>query len=116
MRKETRRIRKDKTRAARRWRSFWKLLLCVTLLSFLVLDGYRFTQRFQYWCRNREIKQGYVEEVERLRQEQQQLKEEIHKLRYSPLAQERIAREMGYIKPGETVYKFVPKTYMEDRQ
>jgi cell division protein FtsB len=116
MRKENRRVRKDKTPAVRRWRSFWKLLLCAALVSFLVLDGYRFTQRFQYWCRNREIKREYIEEVERLRQEQQRLKEEIYKLRYSPLAQERIAREMGYIKPGETVYKFIPKTDTEDRQ
>ena len=74
------------------------------------MDGYRFVQGLQYWWRNREIKQGYVEEVERLQQEQQRLKEEVYKLKYNPLTQERLAREMGYIKPGETVYKFVPKS------
>ena len=79
------------------------------ILSFLAIDSYKFVPRVRYWWRNREIKQGYVTEVERLRQEQQQLKEEIDKLEHSPLTQERIAREMGYIKPGETVYKFVPK-------
>ena len=88
-------------------------MLCVVLLSFLVLDGYRFARGFQYWWRNRKIKQAYVEEVERLRQEQQQLKEEIHRLEHSALAQERLAREMGYIKPGETVYMLVPRVYKE---
>jgi len=55
-----------------------------------------------------EIKQEYVMAVEELRQKQRQLKAEIERLENSTLAQERLAREMGYIKPGEIVYKFVP--------
>jgi len=109
MKRKNRRIDKNTTRSARRWRAFGKLLLCVAFLSFLALDGYRSARGFQYWWRNREIKRGYVQEVERLRQEQQRLKEEIHKLEHSLLTQEELAREMGYIKPGEIVYKFVPK-------
>jgi cell division protein FtsB len=101
---------KGKTRPAKTRHSFWKLLLCAIFLSFLALDGYRLSQGIQYWWRNREIKQEYVKEVERLRQEQRRLEHEIHNLRYNTLTQERIAREMGYIKPGETVYKFVPKS------
>ena len=85
-------------------------MLCIALVSFLALDGYRFTQVFQYWRRNREIKQGYAREVERLWQERQRLKERAYKLEHNLLTQERLAREMGYIKPGETVYKFVPKS------
>jgi cell division protein FtsB len=109
MKKKNRRINGNTTRSARRWRAFGKLLFCVAFLSFLALNGYRFTRGFRYWSRNREIRRGYVQEVERLRQEQERLKEEIYKLKHSLLAQERLAREMGYIKPGEIVYKFVPK-------
>lgn len=110
MRKNNRRINRDTTHRAKRWRSFGKLLLCVAFLSFLALDSYRFVRGFQYWRRNREIKRGYVEEVDRLRQEQRKMKEEIYKLEHSLLTQEGLAREMGYIKPGEIVYKFVPKS------
>ena len=39
----------------------------------------------------------------------EQLKEEIYKLKHDLFTQEQLAREMGYIKPGETVYKFAPK-------
>jgi cell division protein FtsB len=107
---KSRRVDKSIMRSTRRRHAFWKLLLCVIFLSFLALDGYRFARGLEYWWRNRDIRQGYVREVERLRQEQQRLKEEIRKLEHNILTQERLAREMGYIKPGETVYRFVPKT------
>jgi len=111
MKKKNRRISKHKEQGARGWHTFGKLLLCIAFLSFLALDGYRFVKGFRYWWRNREIRQGYVEEVEWLRREQKRLKGEIHNLRYSLFAQEELAREMGYIKPGEIVYKFVPKPH-----
>jgi cell division protein FtsB len=79
------------------------------LLSFLAIDGYKFIPQVRYWWRNKEIKQGYVEEISRLQQEQERMKEEIEKLKNNALTHERLAREIGYIKPGETVYKFVPK-------
>jgi len=78
------------------------------IVSFLAIDGYKFVPRFRYWWRNMEIKQEYVMAVEELRQKQRRLKAEIERLENSTLAQERLAREMGYIKPGEIVYKFVP--------
>ena len=109
MRKRNRRIDRNRARRARAWGFFWKLLVFVGVLSFLAIDGYKFVPRLQYWWNNREIKQEYVTEVERLRGEQQRLKEEMDKLGHSLLTQERLAREMGYIKPGETVYKLVPK-------
>ena len=89
----------------------WKLLFCFAFLSFLIMDGYRSIRGFERWRRNRAIKQGYVQAVERLRLEQKQLEEEIRKLESNPLAQERVAREMGYIKPGETVYKLGRKPH-----
>ena len=97
-------------RSGKGWRAFCKVLVCVAFLAFLTTQGYRLIQGFQHWRRNKEIKLGYVEEVERLKQHQQQQKEEIHKLEHNLLAQEKLAREMGYIKQGETVYKFVPKS------
>ena len=96
------------TRGTKRWETFLILLICTAFLSFLAADGYRFIKGLQYWNRNREIKQGYVREVEKLQREQQRLKEEIDNLENNVLTQERLAREIGYIKPGEIVYKFKP--------
>jgi cell division protein FtsB len=109
MRRRNRRTDGDGEHRGRIWGILWKVLVCAGILSFLAVDGYKFVPRLQYWWRNRQIKQEYVIEVDRLHQEQQQLKEEIYKLEHSLLTQERLAREMGFIKPGETVYKFRAK-------
>jgi len=85
------------------------MLICTVLICFLIVDSYRFVKGLQYWNRNREIKQGYVSKVETLRQEQQRLEKEIDDLKHNALAQERSAREIGYIKPGEIIYKFAPE-------
>jgi cell division protein FtsB len=105
MKKKDRRIGKNSARRTKKWSIFLKLLLFIAFLSFLAIDGYRAVQRFQYWQRNSEIKEGYVQAVDQLRQEQKRLEKEIHDLKSRSLSQERLAREMGYIKPGETVYK-----------
>ena len=109
MRKRNRRFDKKRARRASTRGAFWKLLVFVGILAFLAMDGYKFVPRLQYWWHNRQIKQGYVAEVQKLHEEQQRLKEERDRLGHNLLTQERLAREMGYIKPGETVYKLVPK-------
>jgi len=98
-------------RRKKKWSILWKVLLCIAFLFFMTMDGYRSIRRFQYWQRNKEIKREYVQAVERLQQEKRQLEKEINDLKNRPLTQERLARKIGYIKPGETVYKFVPKPY-----
>lgn len=74
------------------------------------LETYRLVRGVQYWSYNRKTKQSYVQEIEKLQKTKQSLREEIHKLKENNLAQERLAREMGYVRPGEIVYKFIPKT------
>ena len=110
MKRKSVRAGENATSSGRKWKIFVKLLLLVAFLSFLAMDGYRFIRGFQYWQRNREIKQGYVRDVDRLREEKKQLEEKLQRLEHSLLAQERLAREMGYIKPGETVYKIKQTT------
>lgn len=109
MRNRTGRRTIRNTHRAKKWETLCVLLVCTVLLSLLVVDSYRFIKVLQYWNRNREIKQGYVSKVEALRQEQRRLKGEIDDLKSNVLAQERLAREIGYIKPGEIMYKFAPE-------
>lgn len=108
MSRKNRRVNRNTKRRDKLRGIFLTVLICAMIVSFLAIDGYKFVPRFQYWLRNREIKQEYVMAVEEVRQEQERLKAEIDKLKNNSLTQERLAREMGYIKPGETVYKFVP--------
>lgn len=105
MPKRNRRVSENAIRWKKIWGFLWKFVICAALLSFLAMDGYKSVPRFKYWWRNRAIKQDYLEEIESLRQKRQQLRETKNKLESNLLTQERIAREMGYIKPGETVYK-----------
>lgn len=92
----------------RRWETILILTICAAFLCFITIDSYRFVKGLKYWHRNREVKQEYVREVEKLQQKQQWLEDEIDKLKNNTLTKERLAREIGYIKPGETVYKFEP--------
>lgn len=108
MSRKNRRVNRNTQRRDRLRSIFLTVLVCAMIVSFLAIDGYKFVPRFQYWWRNREIKREYVMAVEEVRQEQRRLKAEIDKLENNTLTQERLAREMGYIKPGEIVYKFVP--------
>jgi len=93
-------------RIAKRWETLCILVICTVLVCFLIVDSYRFVKGLQYWSRNRGIKQEYVSKVEALRQEHQRLEKGIDDLKHNVLAQERAAREIGYIKPGEIMYKF----------
>ena len=109
MNSRNRRIGGNTNQAARGWNLFGRLLLGAAFLFLLTIGGYRFVRGFQYWRRNSNIRREYIQEVDRLRQQRQHLKDELYKLEYSLLAQERLAREIGYIKPGEVVYKFASK-------
>jgi cell division protein FtsB len=109
MNSRNRRINGNTNQAAKGWNLFGRLLLGTTLIFLLTIGGYRFVRGFQYWRRNLKIRREYIQEVDRLKQKRQRLKDELYKLEHSLLAQERLAREIGYIKPGEVVYKFAQK-------
>jgi cell division protein FtsB len=104
-----RRINGNTNQAVKGWNLFGRLLLGAAFLFLLTIGGYRFVRGFQYWRRNLKIRREYIQEVDRLRQKHQRLKDELYKLEHSLLAQERLAREIGYIKPGEVLYKFAQK-------
>jgi len=97
------------SRRARIWRIFWMVLICLAIVPAIGLESYRSVKVFRHWNRNRLIKQTCIQELDSLRLEQQKLKDEVYKLKYNTLAQERVAREMGYVRPGEVVYRFIPK-------
>jgi len=86
-----------------------RVLLCCVLLFFMSITGYRFVKGFQYWRRNAIVKRGYEAKVQKLKQERDHLMDKVDKIRNNSLMQERLAREIGYIKPGETKYKFINK-------
>lgn len=94
------------TRSRKRF-VLWLLggILC---FSFLVIGSYRLINGFQYWQNNKQVRDSYIKTIEKLRLEQQILKEELDKIQHNNLTKERLARELGYIKPGETVYKIIP--------
>lgn len=84
------------------------LLVGILGFSFLAVGSYRLINGFQYWQHNKQVRDSYVQAIEELKLEQQSLKEELYKLQYNQLTKERLARELGYIKQGETVYKIMP--------
>ncbi|MEK7399671.1 MAG: septum formation initiator family protein [Candidatus Poribacteria bacterium] len=85
----------------------WRLLICIIVTIVFSVQIYTFGDAFKYWWGNKEIKKKYTQLVSQLEQQQEMMKKEILNLKNNKLAQERLAREMGYIKPGEIVYKFI---------
>jgi cell division protein FtsB len=85
----------------------WRLLVCIIVTIAISVQIYTFGDAFKYWWGNRDIKKKYTQQISQLEQQQEMMKKEILNLKNNKLAQERLAREMGYIKPGEVVYKFI---------
>ena len=93
------------------WRISRMIIICVIATIIISVQVYRLGDAFRYWWRNREVKKLYIQEISKLEQQQENMKEELHNLKYNTLTNERLAREMGYVKSGEIVYKFTPKSY-----
>ena len=101
-----RRLRNPQKQRVGFWYILRTLLICAVITVIISVQIYRFRDAFNYWLSNREVKQRYIQEVNVLMQQQESMKNELNRLKYSRLTQERLAREMGYVKPGEVVYKF----------
>lgn len=83
----------------------WLFIFAVVLLGVCI---YRLVEGVREWQEDRRIEQHYAEELRKLELERDRLKVRVEKLRTNELAKERLARGLGYIKPGEIVYKVVP--------
>jgi cell division protein FtsB len=81
--------------------------LFILALVVLLVSLYRFVEGFQNWQEARQIKQNYLEELDAFKLKREDLKERVEKLKSDELSKERLARRLGYIKPGEIVYKVV---------
>ena len=89
----------------RRPRAGLFLLLCfLGLLLFLSLFGDRsLFQLYQMWSARAHLEQ----QIEALKQENALLRQEVEALRRHPSRTEEIARrDLGLVRPGETVYQF----------
>jgi cell division protein FtsB len=81
--------------------------LSIVAFVVLLISLYRFVEGFQNWQEARAIKRRFHNEIAELERKRDQLQLRIEKLRTDELTKERLARRVGYIKPGETVYKIV---------
>ncbi len=82
------------------------LLLFGTLLLLALFGGEN--NLLSLWKLHRQ-RQALLEEVERLRVDNQLLADQIRALREDPSAIEKVAREhLGMSAPGETIYRILP--------
>lgn len=84
-----------------------RLIISIIATIMISFQIYSLGGEIKHWQENREKKQKYIQEINDLEQQQRLLKKEILELKNNKLTLERLAREMGYIKPGEIVYKFI---------
>jgi cell division protein FtsB len=96
---------------------FLQSWLFIVTLPVLLISSYRFVEEFQNWQKARQVKQDYLEKLGELEQKRDRLKLRAEKLTSDELNQERLVRQFGFIKPGETVYKVVKSrttSFIED--
>jgi len=90
---------KEKRRIFFRW-----LIICLVLFFLFGNRGFRNLIRGQFRLKKLE------KELVKLSNENQELRRQLYSLETDPLVIERIARaKLNFIKPGETIYRFVPK-------
>ena len=77
------------------------------LASLMLLVGLsHFVKGFHGWQEARGMKQQYLEELRVLELERDHLKVRVEKLKTDEFTKEQLVREkLGYVKPGEIVYK-----------
>ncbi|MBM3212940.1 hypothetical protein FJZ33_12015 [Candidatus Poribacteria bacterium] len=92
----------------RRKRLILWAITSILAFSLIFISSVRLVYGFQYWQQNKQAKESYIQSIEKLKLEQQSIKEEIDKLQNSILIKERLARELGYIKTGEIIYRITP--------
>jgi cell division protein FtsB len=84
------------------------LLLCFLFICYVYLGGDH--GLLKIWSQRREI-ESLQHHIQRLRAEQQDLKQECLWLETDTLYIEKKAREeLGMVREGERVYQFVPQT------
>ena len=91
-----------------------KWIWLVVLVVVLPVIGYFFSSNYRILRRYKEEVAKLDQIVAELDKENSLLKKEVEELKYNPLYVERIARrELGMIRPGETIYRVKEKTQIK---
>jgi len=91
------------------WRVFRIIIIYAIITIIVSIQIYRLGDGFRYWWQNKRLKKQYIQEIASLEQKQAEMKRELDSLKYGVFENERLAREIGYVKPGEIVFRFKSK-------
>jgi cell division protein FtsB len=95
----------EKQEGRPKWaRSPWNSLLTVALLTLLVLSGFALYQRYQGYAEAQVELIQADRERDRQKTNLQELQARVDQAD-TPFQMERLARNMGMVKPGETIYR-----------
>ena len=86
-------------------------MVCAVITVVISVQVYRIGSVFRYWYNNKEEKKIRIQEISELEKQQEEMNKELDNLKYNVRTNERLARSMGYVKSGEIVYKFKPKSF-----
>ncbi|MBT3266556.1 hypothetical protein HN371_05340 [Candidatus Poribacteria bacterium] len=87
----------------------WSTVASVVTGLFLAICLYRLVDDVNLYNAAQALKAAKVEALARLEARRDETRELADKLQSDPMTKERLARSVGYISPGETVY-FIPPT------
>ena len=84
-----------------------QIILFLLAIPLFALSSCRFIDGFKYWRQSKEIRQNYAADIKELEAKRDRLFNYVECLRNDEFAMEAIAREQGYVKEGETVYRII---------
>ena len=93
------------------WHVFRTIMVFAVITVVISVQVYRIGSVFRYWYNNKEEKKIRIQEIAELEKQQEEMNKELDNLKYNVRTNERLARSMGYVKSGEIVYKFKPKSF-----
>ncbi len=84
-----------------------QIILLLLAIPLFALSSCRFVDGFKYWRQSKKIRRSYIATIKELEAKRDERLDYVERLQNDELTREMVAREQGYIKEGETVYRLV---------
>jgi len=84
-----------------------QIILLLLAIPIFALSSCGFIDGFKSWQQSKKIQQSFIAKIKELEAKRDERLDCVERLKNDELTREMAAREQGYIKEGETVYRIV---------
>lgn len=86
----------------------FRVILFLVASALLIVSVKQFMNGYKAWQEAQQVAESYQKELQRLEIDRDKLKKRVELLKNDTLTKERLVRKkLGYLKPGEVMFKIV---------